>query len=1165
MKKLLTLSVAALAAIGMSADPVDLAKARQLAAGLSVNDPVLVTKAVRTEAKARRLPSKVQSTSPYYIFSRGEGQGFVIVSGDDCLPDILGYTESGDFDEAHLPPHLIGWLNYYKGLVEDAQEAGQNISRKSPMRKSPNRVKGWEGISPLITTHWHQNSPYNDRCPFISGSDTRAVTGCVATAAAQVIYYYRKDNPDTFLANTPTYGADEWHHTAVTDQIKKGTPIKWGLMLEQYSGSEPAEFRSSVADLVYAVGAMDHMDYYFSSGAQISDLVSPMNTFFNLESVCEYKSDATSSWVPLATWEKRIYDDLAAGHPIVYTGYKDEATGGHAVVLDGYQSSTGLFHFNFGWGGQGDGWYTVDDETGMNYFKSYQGMTYKIAPKKQNLEGRISLPKGFYAGTSNPVTVKVKNHGTLNYSGIYLFCSTSSSKPSAIGMATSKDTETVLSNDGTEVELSFTARPTSTRAYTLTLTDARLNVLAKLQVTPEKAAPDLCLRSFSVDASTDVETFDGQDYQVVYNKQAAAHALVDNLSAVGYEGSTRLYLSVYDETAKAWTPAGYTIGRLVVGGNENVNISYLLTDLEQGKFYEGRLAKGEGSTANNDISNGQLTDTVVRFILKEGDLEVVGFDNNCLALKGHFDPTAFASSLFSGSRSYKTATTYDLTQCSHVGIVSQSVNPNALIYVSGDSEAAGVNVVKDGRCANLLLAQGYDFAPKADFTAEKAQLTFSMEPGRWFLLTSPFEATVPDGIIAREILSHTKSGGIRNATADVKRLEAGKTYLAMTSWTGNRTLEGENVKVLAVPVANADTAVVGTFVTTTTPAGAQLLDEDEYKFFVPVDEGSSVEALHGYWCASDLTTTFRIFTSSSLDPAYINLAQSINEAHLLLEKYRDIVTSEAYNSYLSEIQEAEHLFSNRNEDTSLPNATQVNRYADQLLADGIAYSKQIENVGNMEIDFTSNIVNPSFETRTGTPTGWTLGKKDGYTSLGSVVLGTSSNINRTVGLDGSNVFQSLIAKADSSSVRLSQEVTGLTPGYYRLTALVGTDTDATVTLFAGDSTVTVGGHAFGRHYLTKATIDRICVEADEDAATGSLTIGVEEGHWYKADAFTLAYIESFPSVDGDATAIDGVSVERTSSITSVRRGIYTLQGAKVDQITRPGIYIVNGKKCFVKP
>ena len=83
--------------------------------------------------------------------------------------------------------------------------------------------------------------------------------------------------------------------------------------------------------------------------------------------------------------------------------------------------------------------------------------------------------------------------------------------------------------------------------------------------------------------------------------------------------------------------------------------------------------------------------------------------------------------------------------------------------------------------------------------------------------------------------------------------------------------------------------------------------------------------------------------------------------------------------------------------------------------------------------------------------------------------------------------------------------------------------------------------------------------------TGSLTIGVEEGHWYKADAFTLTYIESFPSVDGDATAIDGVSVERTSSIASVRRGIYTLQGAKVDQITRPGIYIVDGKKCFVKP
>jgi hypothetical protein len=333
----------------VKAEPIDFEKAKSIASAMGAGaEPVLVKAAVRTEAKARHLSQQTKSTSPYYIFSRGEGQGFVIVSGDDCLPEVLGYTEQGDFDEDALPPHFFKWLDYYKLAIEDAQEAGQNVSRKSSKRKAPSKIKGLKNISPLLTTHWHQTSPYNDRCPYIPGKNSRAVTGCTATAAAQVIYYYRNDNPDVFLADTPVYGADEWHRIPVTDQIKKGTPIKWDLMLDRYNGGEPKEFRQAVADLVYAVGAMDKMDYGESSGAQITDLVNPLKTYFNLLSESIYKSDGTHSWIALEEWEKMIYDDLAAGHPIVYTGYHEESAG-HAVVLDGYQSSTGLFHFNFGW------------------------------------------------------------------------------------------------------------------------------------------------------------------------------------------------------------------------------------------------------------------------------------------------------------------------------------------------------------------------------------------------------------------------------------------------------------------------------------------------------------------------------------------------------------------------------------------------------------------------------------------------------------------------------------------------------------------------------------------------------------------------------------------------------------------------------------------------
>ena len=1159
MKKTLLLSVAMLVAMSMSADPVDVAKAKKVASTMmdSGVEPVLVAKATRTESKARKLSAKTRTTAPYYIFSRGEGQGFVIVSGDDCLPEVLGYTESGDYDESLLPPHFFNWLNYYKAAIEDAQEAGENVSRQSPQRRNaPRHAKGWPAISPLLTSHWHQTSPYNDRCPIIDNG-SRAVTGCVATAASQVIYYYRKDNPDTFLATTPTYGADEWHHTAVTDKIEKGTPIKWDLMLDKYGGSEPAEFRQAVADLVFAVGAMDHMDYYTSSAAQITDLVNPMSTYFNLLSQCEYKSDGSSSWVPLATWEKKIYDDLAKGHPIIYTGYHSDQ-GGHAVVLDGYQSNTGLFHFNFGWGGQGDGWYTVDDETGMNNFNMWQGMTYNVRPKKQNISVSISTPEGIYENLTNKVVVKVKNNATLSFSGVYLFASTSSTKPSNLSSAKSSDKETVVAS-GESAELTLTVKPINTKKWYLTVTDENLNVLAKMEVEPTTAANDLRLEGLSVAGSTDTEQFDGNDFEIVYNDKTTATATLHNASNMPYEGTLRMVFYTYDEAEQAWTEVGYKTGKVTLDAQQSGEASFSVLStsscpFEVGKYYYGVLANPVPSSGEV-IDYAEAADTIVRFVLKDNDMEVVSFENNCLAIKGHFDATAFNSSSFAKKNSYKTATSYDLTQCIGVKTVAQELNPNALYYVADDSEATGTNIIRAGQCAKLSLMPGYDFVPRADFEAASAQITMGTEVAKWFILTVPFTATVPDGIIAREITAHS-STGISNKTADVKTLEAGKTYLVMTSSADNITLVGKDTRVVASVVENTDPALVGTFVATTTPANAQLLDDQVDQYFVPMEEGTAVEALCGYWCADDLVKTFRAYSSITLDPAYVVLAQSIQEAYQILDKYKNKTTADAYNAYRSEILEAEKNFSNR-ADTELTTSNKVKTYAAQLLSDGKAYMKSLAYAKDVEIDFTDNIVNPSFETKNAK--GWTLGTKEGHTTVGAVYNGSAANQYRSVGLDGTYIFQSLIAD-DLSSVGISQQVEGLTPGYYRLSAMVGTDADATVTLFAGDTCVSVNGHPFGTFYLTEAVIDSIRVEASEGIDTGVLTIGIQEGHWYKADDFRLTYIGSLVAPEDQPDAIaDLIPTDKVA----VKRGIYTLQGVKVCRITRPGIYLVDGKKVFV--
>ena len=106
MRKLFTSLALTLAAATAVANPVDEQKARQIALDFlpSSQSMTLVAQAQRNLAKSIGLSKEVASTSPYYIYSRGEGQGFVIVAGDDCLPSILGYTESGDFDDSNLPP-----------------------------------------------------------------------------------------------------------------------------------------------------------------------------------------------------------------------------------------------------------------------------------------------------------------------------------------------------------------------------------------------------------------------------------------------------------------------------------------------------------------------------------------------------------------------------------------------------------------------------------------------------------------------------------------------------------------------------------------------------------------------------------------------------------------------------------------------------------------------------------------------------------------------------------------------------------------------------------------------------------------------------------------------------------------------------------------------------
>ena len=1156
IKKLFTLCAFVLMGLSASADPITKAKALQLAQEYLVPGH---TMSLVAEAKPRS-GGATNVTAPYYIISRGENQGFVIVSGDDCMPTILGYTEEGDYDENNMPETFRSWMQYRADIIEYAQKNGLNKPRDNGAEaKARAEANSKVDVPYLLTTLWHQESPYNDKCPHMKNtSQGRAMTGCVATAASQVIYYWRREANNTLGYDTPTY--DYGNAPAKAEyQIKKGTPIKFDLMADSY-GSQPAEFREAVATLVAAVGMSAWLTYGVgdtdrSTSGYIDNCRQVFSGQFGLNGGSFAYKNNNGYYYSEEAWADLLYNELIQGRPVLYCG--NGSAGGHAVVCDGYQARTGFFHINMGWGSGYNGYFSVEDGVqGWGFNDAWQGCVYGVYPKNMKVDAQIQLPHTVYSDITNKFTVKLTNNGTLPLQNLYFFANTTGSKPTALSAAKSSDTETVIGRDETGT-MTFTARPTSTKTWYFFVTDANLNVLATTSVEPESTVADLHLVNVYTDASSDKETYMDEEFQVIYNNKSNAYATIANASDIAYEGSLRMNFYEYDEAAAEWQSIGYKTGKVEIASKETGIATFAITNtascpFEVGKYYIGTLSNPVPSSTDT-IDYAEATDTIVRFIMKENDMEVVSFDNDCLVLKGHFDVTAFNSTTFAKKSTYKTATTYDLTQCVGVKTVYQDVNPNALYYVADDSEATGTNVVKAGKCETLSLTPEYGFAPSAPFEAAKAVITIGTESAKWYVLTMPFSATVPDGIIAREITSHNTSG-ISNKTNDVKTLEAGKTYLVMSSYTGNVTLSGTNVTVVAAPVENADPALVGTFVATKTPAGSQLINDEESQYFVPVAEGTDVAALRGYWNAADLTKTFRAYSNITLDPAYVTLAQSIEEAYGILNKYKSAVSASAYNAYLAEIQEAEKEFSNRAEST-LTTSKLIKTYAEQLLADGEEYKKQIDDAGNTEIDFTSNIENPSFENKN--TKGWTLGTKEGYSAVGGVYVGTSANDYYSVGIDGTYIFQSLIAAADSSSVSISQTVEGLPTGYYRLTAKLGTDENSTVTMFAGDNTVTVNGHAFGHLYLTDAVIDNILVKAPEGADTGTLTIGVQEGRWYKADNFTLTYVGAYDDPDG----ITDIVTDATQL--SANKGIYTLQGVKVAKITASGIYIIDGKKVFV--
>ena len=298
----------------------------------------------------------------YYVFNVGEGQGFVIAGADDRIPAVLGYSSNGKFDPQNMPENMKAWLESY-----DDQMAYLN---EHPEAAAPQKTVSGGSIAPLLQSEWDQGNPYNLLCPEDGGQ--HSVTGCAATAMAQVMYFWQW--PKQTAAEIPGYKSSE--KGFVMSAIPAGKSIDWDNMLPKYTGSETDAQKQAVAELMLLCGTAVQMDYSAnSSAASTSYVADAWVNYLDYDAATIYENRSSYR---LAAWNQKVYDELAAGRPVLYAG--QSSGGGHAFVIDGYGGDD-YFHVNWGWGGGSNNYFLLSildpgSNSGIGASSSTDGYSY---------------------------------------------------------------------------------------------------------------------------------------------------------------------------------------------------------------------------------------------------------------------------------------------------------------------------------------------------------------------------------------------------------------------------------------------------------------------------------------------------------------------------------------------------------------------------------------------------------------------------------------------------------------------------------------------------------------------------------------------------------------------------------------------------------------------
>ncbi len=300
-----------------------------------------------SDAKANGQSSTATNAS-YYVFANNS-KGYVIVSGDDVMPEVVGYSTDGTYDESQLPDNYVAFLKAYDATVKAVQNGNKIAISNVEIAKQRRAANTAKAVAPLLekdNINWNQLEPYNLMCPTYTdtkGATHRTVTGCVATAMAQIMRYYKY--PAATTAEIPAYTTET--KAINVDAIPAGTTFDWDNMLGTYKEGNYTEAQgNAVAQLMLACGCSKKMDYTAEGSGTGFYVASQYANYFGYNPYLIQDVDRAA--FTYDGWTGLIDNELANARPILYMGAS--RTAGHAFVCDG-SDGNGLYHINWGWGG----------------------------------------------------------------------------------------------------------------------------------------------------------------------------------------------------------------------------------------------------------------------------------------------------------------------------------------------------------------------------------------------------------------------------------------------------------------------------------------------------------------------------------------------------------------------------------------------------------------------------------------------------------------------------------------------------------------------------------------------------------------------------------------------------------------------------------------------